>query len=53
MVHTGMYCEYKNSAVDAVLCSMPVGNDIMCAWHVCGDAPILNQHLEPCATMIS
>ena len=31
LVHTSMYCVYKNIAVDAVLCSMPVGNDTMCA----------------------
>jgi hypothetical protein len=29
-VHTGMYCVYKNIAVDAVLCCMPVGNNTMC-----------------------
>jgi hypothetical protein len=28
-VHTSMYCVYKNIAVDAVLCFMPVGNDTM------------------------
>ena len=45
MVHTqaSMYCVYKNSAVDAVFCGMPVGNNIMCVRHVCSGAPILNQ----------
>ena len=28
-VHTGMYCVYKNTAVDAVLCGMPVGNNAL------------------------
>ncbi len=31
LVHTDMYCVYKNIALDAVLCCMPVGNDTMCA----------------------
>jgi hypothetical protein len=31
VVHTGMYCVYKNIAVDAVLCRIPVRNDTMCA----------------------
>ena len=43
-----MYCQCvdKNTAVDAVLCGMPVGNNTLPvhAWHVvCGGAPILNQ----------
>ncbi len=29
--------------MDAVLCRMPVGNNTMCAWHICCGAPILNQ----------
>ncbi len=41
LVHTGMYCVYKNTAVDAVLCGMPVGNNTLHAWHVCSGAPIL------------
>jgi hypothetical protein len=30
-VPTGIYCVYKNIEEDAVLCSMPVGNDTVCA----------------------
>ena len=38
-----MYCVYTIIAGDAVLCRMPVGNDTVCAWHVCCGAPTLNQ----------
>ncbi len=38
-----MYCIYKNTEVDAVLCGMPVGNNTLHAWHVCCGAPRLNQ----------
>jgi hypothetical protein len=38
-----MYCVHNNIAEDAVLCRMPVGNDTVCAWHVCCGAPTLNQ----------
>ena len=48
-----MYCIYKNIAVDAVWCCMPVGNDTMCAWHVCGGAPILNQCPYWCPTYMT
>ncbi len=53
VVHTGMYCVYKNIAVDAVLCGMPVGNNTMCACHVCGCAPILNQCPHWCPTYMT
>ncbi len=43
LVHTGMYCVYKNIAGDAVLCRLPVGNKTICAWHVCCGAPFLKQ----------
>ena len=32
----------QNIAGDAVLGSMPVGNDTVCAWHVGCGAPTLN-----------
>ena len=53
LVHTGMYCVYKNIAVDAVLCPMPVGNNTMCVWHVCSGAPILNQCPYWCPTYMT
>ena len=31
LIHTGMYCAYKNMSGDAFLCRMPVGNDTVCA----------------------
>jgi hypothetical protein len=50
-----MYCHgvYKNIAVGAVLCLMPVRNDTMCAWHVCCGAPILNQCPHWCPTYMT
>jgi hypothetical protein len=50
LVHPGMYCVYKNMAGDAFLCTMPVGNDTVCAWHVRGFAPTLHQCPYWCPT---
>jgi hypothetical protein len=48
-----MYCVYKIIAGDAVLCLMPVGNDTVCAWHVCGGAQKLNQCPYWCPTYMT
>ncbi len=49
-VHIGMYCTYKNIARHAFLCRMPVGNDTVYRWPVCGGAPTLNQCPYWCPT---
>ncbi len=42
-----MYCDYQNIVMDAVLCHMPVGNDTVCAWHVCCGCQCSNIKSEP------
>ncbi len=57
VVHNGMYCVYKNIAGNAVLCmtvgNMTVGNNTLCAWHVCSGAQTLNQYPSCCPTYMT
>ncbi len=43
----------QNIAEDAVSCHMPVGNNTVCAWHVCNGAPTLNQCPYWCPTYMT
>ena len=46
LVHTRTYCVYKilqGMLFYVVRGCTPVGNDTVCAWHVCSGASTLNQ----------